>query len=129
MTDSPEMSEFSANQEKAILALLAVPSLEGAARVAGISSKTIRRYLDDDEFARRLKAERRVAFDVAAGSLQGLLSRAVGTLAAVIDDESVAPSVRVRAASAVLTHARAWYEIDEIEKRMDVIEVALEWDR
>jgi len=35
----------------------------------------------------------------------------------------------VSAPSAVLTHARAWYEIDEIEKRMDVIEVALEWDR
>jgi len=126
---SPTLSDFPLNKQKALLALLITPSIEGAAQTAELSSKTIRRYLRDQDFAARLKAERQTAFQVAAGALQGLLSQAVQTLADVIGDESAAPSVRVRAANSVLDHARAWYEIDEIERRVDEIEIVLEWDK
>ena len=110
-----------------MLALLLTPTIEEAARVSGVSSKTVRRYLNEEEFRRVLDDERRVAFRLAAGALQGLLARAVSVLGDVVADDAVAPSVRVRACNSVLSHARAWHEIDEIEGRLDQMEMALEW--
>jgi hypothetical protein len=91
-------------QEQALAALLECPSVEEAARTAGVGYSTLKRWLHDPDFAAAYRLARRELLDVSLGRIQAATGQAVDTLLAVAKD-SAKDSDRVRAAVALLNHA------------------------
>ena len=63
-------SKFSRKQEAAILALLTQRSVEEAARVAGIGTQTLYRWMKEPEFDAAYRRARRAAFGQSIARLQ-----------------------------------------------------------
>src|SRR5262245_17197290 len=87
--------------ERAIAALLAEPTIGQAAKAAGISDKTLRRWLKEPAFSAEYRAARRQAVDHALTILRQMAGEAVETLRRNLGP-SVPESVQVRAALAIL---------------------------
>lgn len=67
-------------QLAAIAALLTAPTIETAAREAGVSERTLRRWMKLPEFRDSLREAQRCAFDEAVGELHALAREAADTL-------------------------------------------------
>jgi hypothetical protein len=117
MSDSTALKP---KEEKAIAALLASPTHEEAAKAAGISSATLRRYLADPAFAREYRAARRWMVEVAVGRLQQAAVAAVGTLERNLTCGKAADEVR--AAVAILAHAYRGVELLDLDERLEQVE-------
>jgi hypothetical protein len=91
-------------EEQAVAALLECPSVEAAAKQAGVSYSTLKRWLHDPSFAAAYRCARRELLDVAVGRIQAATGTAVDALMAVARDEAK-DADRVRAAAALLEHA------------------------
>jgi hypothetical protein len=91
-------------QEQAIAALLECPTVEEAARKAGASYSTLKRWLNDPAFASAYRRTRRELLDMAVGRMQAATATAVDTLLTVAKSGG-RDGDRVRAAVALLEHA------------------------
>lgn len=113
-------------QQKALVALLTQPTKEKAATAAGITSKTLRSYLDDPEFL----AEYRKAFsdlvEDATRKVQQTLDPAVAVLREVMEDGSENGQVRVSAARSVLEYGLKMTEQTDILNRLQDLEAAMQ---
>jgi hypothetical protein len=118
--------KFGHKREDAIAALLSQRSVEDAARVAGISTKTMLRWLQLTEFQVAYRQARREAFGQATARLQQASGAAVSTLLKVMVDQSTPASTKVRAADCVLDRAGKAIEIEDIEARVAALELAAE---
>lgn len=112
-------------QQKALVALLTQPTKEKAA-ATGITSKTLRSYLDDPEFL----AEYRKAFsdlvEDATRKVQQTLDPAVAVLREVMEDGSENGQVRVSAARSVLEYGLKMTEQTDILNRLQDLEAAMQ---
>ena len=88
-------------REEAITALLAQPTIAEAARAVGLGEKTLRRWLQDPEFASAYRAARRQVTENALVALQRAAGKAVATLARNLSAPAPA-AVQVRAALGIL---------------------------
>lgn len=111
-------------QEKALSALLSHSSLKDAASVAGVSEKTLWRWMQLPHFAERLRAAQRAALDDAILELQAASIRAVRKLIANMDAENVFASNA--AALAVLSNSLKAREQGEIMSRIERLQTMLE---
>lgn len=113
-------------QQKALVALLTQPTKEKAATAAGITSKTLRSYMDDPEFL----AEYRKAFsdlvEDATRKVQQTLDPAVAVLREVMEDVSENGQVRVSAARSVLEYGLKMTEQTDILNRLQDLEAAMQ---
>src|ERR1044071_10441620 len=75
-----EPNALSAKQELALQAVISHPTLKEAALAAGIGETTLWRYMQDEEFSRRLREARREAVNHAVTRLQEASSEAVTVL-------------------------------------------------
>jgi hypothetical protein len=116
-----ETEEFTSEQDAALRALLANNTIEAAARQAGISSRTLRRYMQRPAFAEALRAARRETVRGISKRLQDAAVEAVDTLRAVMKDES-APGPRVTAARCILELSFKAAELEEVEQRIAALE-------
>lgn len=100
-----ENSVLSSNQRKAMAALLAVPTLEEAAKKCGLHRNTLARYLSIPMF--RLELSNREAEIIAAtqAAITGATGAAVKTLKALVENEGTSDAVKCRAAVALLDRA------------------------
>lgn len=116
-------------QQKALVALLTQPTKEKAATAAGITSKTLRSYLDDPEF----RAEYRKAFselvEDATRKVQQTLDPAVAVLREVMENDSENGQVRVSAARSVLEYGLKMTEHTDILNRLQELEAAMQEGR
>lgn len=116
-------------QQKALVALLTQPTKEKAATAAGITSKTLRSYLDNPEF----RAEYRKAFselvEDAARKVQQTLDPAVAVLREVMENDSENGQVRVSAARSVLEYGLKMTEQTDILNRLQELEAAMQEGR
>lgn len=116
-------------QQKALVALLTQPTKEKAATAAGITSKTLRSYLDDPEF----RAEYRKAFselvEDATRKVQKTLDPAVAVLREVMENDSENGQVRVSAARSVLEYGLKMTEQTDILNRLQELEAAMQEGR
>lgn len=110
---------------RAIEGLLTQPTLTKAARHAAVATKTLERWLHDDDFAAELRRARARLFNRIVTRLAQSALHAVRVLVSIMTDLDVPPGVRVRAATAVLAHALAAHEGD-ISERLIEIERTLE---
>ena len=120
---------LSANQHKALAALLTHTRIEDAARASGISARTIRRYLADRDFARAYREQQHILLSETTATLQR-----IATDAAVAISDSLAPDIedknlRLRAARTALEFLlraveteRRIIEQDELEERIEALE-------
>ncbi|CNE44958.1 Uncharacterised protein [Mycobacterium tuberculosis] len=109
--------------ESAVLLALAQGHSTDAAGAAGdVSGRTVRRWLEDDEFRNRVNALRREMLDRTVGQLADAATAAVGTLRTMLDADSEA--VRVRAARAILAAVITLRESVDLEERIAALEDA-----
>ena len=113
-------------KQKALIALLTQPTKEKAAAAAGITSKTLRGYLDDPEF----QAEYRKAFAElvrdATRKVQQALDPAIAVLREIMEDGGENGQVRVSAARSVLEYGLKMTEQTDILARLQELEAAME---
>jgi hypothetical protein len=113
-------------QEEAVAALLSQRNVENAARVAGIGTRTLLRWMKFPEFQAAYREARRAAFGQSIARLQQATGMAVSVLLKVMVDSVTPASVKVRAADSVLDHSAKAIEIEDIEVRLSELERAAE---
>src|SRR5215467_9802094 len=113
-------------QEQAIAALLTQRNIEEAAKAAGISVRTMMRWLNVQEFQGAYREARRKAYSQAVAKLQQGATAAATTLLKVMLDQNTPASVKVRAAECVMNHSSKAIEIEDVEARVRELEPAVE---
>ncbi len=111
-------------QERALHALLTEPTIEEAARAAGIGERTLYRWLNDPPFVAAYREARRQAVQRATGRLQQAANDAVTTLQNVMMDAEAPAPARVNAAKSVLDLAVKAVEIEDLTARIEALEHA-----
>jgi hypothetical protein len=112
---------LSAKQQKAVAALLGAPNVEAAAGIAGVTPRTIWRWLSDDPlFVEEYRKARQRAVDTAVASLQGCMAEAVQTLRNNLSSRS-AP-IQVRSAIALLELGLKAHEAFDLAGRIEELE-------
>jgi hypothetical protein len=122
---APKKGKISRNQEKAIAGLLLKPSIQQAAKYAGIGERTLLRWLKDDEFQKSYREARFHLVQQAITQIQETTGDAVKTLGEMLNNKKAPPAVRVRAASIIIDNAIKATEIDNLEARISEIEKTL----
>jgi DNA-binding MurR/RpiR family transcriptional regulator len=117
---------MTAKHEKLLAALLTSPTIQGAAKVAGISEATALRYLKEAEFAGAYREARREVVSHAVTQLQSACGEAVATLREVASDTEALASSRVSAAKAILETSLRAVEIDDLAARVEALESQME---
>ena len=116
------------NQTKALAALLTCKSRTDAARVCGLSTKTLQGYeklpefAEDPAFADALERGRREALADAAHRISAGYADTVDALQAIVRDDAAADPARVAAARALLDYGLKFAELTDINKRLDRLE-------
>ena len=116
---SPNNSNLSRNQRKALPILASSPSISEAARLSRVDRSTLYRWLEDEEFRTELAQLHQKAADVATAHLQGLTLQAVQALAELL--ESPAPNIRLRAVRTALSYAVKLREIQDLGNEVQVL--------
>jgi len=118
--DDVAEGDLTAVQEKAIAALLSAVTVEAAAKKAGVSDRTLHRWLRDPPFRQAYLAARRVVMEQAVGRLQRASLGAVDAL--VRNLKCGQPATEVRAAQVILESGMKGVEMLEFEERLATIE-------
>jgi uncharacterized protein YjgD (DUF1641 family) len=111
-------------QEQTIAALLTQRNLDEAAKAAGISMRTLMRWLKLPEFQAAYREARRTAYSQAVAKLLQGATAAATTLLKVMLDQTTPASVKVRAAECVMNHSSKAIEIEDVEFRVSELERA-----
>jgi hypothetical protein len=88
------------NKEKALTALLESASIIEAAETSGLSSRTLRRYLEDKEFSDKYDTAKRQVVESAVSALAASANEAVETLRRNLTCDN--PQAEIRAAQLIL---------------------------
>ena len=115
--------------EAAVAALLTQRNIEEAAKTAGVSPRTLRRWQQEPEFDAAYRKARRDAFGQSVARLQQVSGAAVTTLQRLIVDPSTPAAVKARAAYYILTLSTKAIEIEDIGARLTVLEEAVEQNK
>ncbi len=101
MSDEVRKSPMkTANKEKALTALLETATITDAAKKCGLSDKTLRRYLEDNDFSEEYQSARRQIVESAVSGLQQAANEAVETLRRNLTCDN--PQAEIRAAQLIL---------------------------
>ena len=114
--------KFGRKMEAAIAALLTQRNIDEAAKAAGISTRTLMRWLKIPEFQAAYREARRTAYSQAVAKLQQGATAAATTLLKVMVDQGTPASVKVRAAECVMNHSSKAIEIEDVEARVEELE-------
>jgi hypothetical protein len=128
---SGDISSLSANQQKALAALLTNTTIEAAADQCGLAARTIRSYLADENFSRVYREQRVLILQSVVAGLESLATQALETFKdAMTEDEDL--NLRLRAAARVVDMIFRGVELErriraeeELEQRISELEEAL----
>jgi hypothetical protein len=119
-------TKFGRKMEGAITALLTRPSIEDAARVAGLGEKTLRRWLREPQFNAQYLRARREGVSQAVARMQQATGAAGTVVLKLMTDPNVPATVKLRAAECVFDRAIKGVELEDIEARVAELERAAE---
>lgn len=111
-----------AKKEKVLAALLSYPTKELAAKAAGVSSKTINRYLRDAEFAAAYRRAASELVDNATKQLQKSMETAVLRLRKIAASNSELSSNQIAASRALLDYGLRFTEFNDVLKELEARE-------
>lgn len=113
------------NARAVAVAALAAGLPQGeVARRAGVSDRTLRRWLKQDAFRRQVEDARAGLISSTVGRLADATTDAVATLVALLGTGNP-PAARLGAARAILEMANRYRESEELEKRLAALEEAV----
>ena len=112
--------------EKLILALLEHGSHEKAAAALGWSASTVWRWLQKPEFKEQFRKARAEAYSRGMARLQNAVNPAASTILRIMLDPNASSSSRIRASVAVLTLATEAHVLDDVLRRLTVLEDSME---
>ena len=110
---------LNAKQTKALECLLLYPTMQDAAKAAGIDVKTLRRYLQTPEFQNAYKQATRDIISSAAREAQQAISPAIKTLRSILEDESSGAMPKISAARAIIDYGLRLTEIVDIISKIE----------
>jgi hypothetical protein len=119
-------AKFGRKMEQAIAALLTRPSIEDAARLAGVGEKTLRRWLREPQFEVRYLRARREVVSQTIARMQQATGAAGITILKLMTDPNVPAAVRLRAAECVFDLAVKGIELEDLERRLSELEKTVE---
>ena len=119
-------AKFGRKMEQAIAARLTRPSIEDAARLAGVGEKTLRRWLREPQFEVRYLRARREVVSQTIARLQQATGAAGVTILKLMTDPNVPAAVRLRAAECVFDLAVKGIELEDLERRLSELEKTVE---
>jgi hypothetical protein len=117
-------SKFGRKKEQALAALLSHRSVEESAKAAGISTATLKRWMQVPDLKASYLAARREAVLQANARIQQNSGTAVAVLLRIMADPGSPVSVRARAAQCILERAGKSLEQDDLEVRIARLETA-----
>ena len=109
-------------QEQAIAALLVEPTIQAAAKVAGVGDATLWRWMQTDDFQAAYRQAKQKVVGHAITQVQQAAGEAVETLRQVMSDPENPASSRVTAAKAVLETALKTVELEDLIARVEKLE-------
>ncbi len=109
-------------QHRAVVALLTEPTLQDAAKAAGVDRSTIYRWLQKPDFQAAYREARRQAVHRATARLQQLTGEAAEVLREVMNDKAQQGAARVGAARLVLDYAARLTEAEDLASRVEALE-------
>ena len=110
-------------QLRTLAALMTSATMLEAARVAGISDRTLRRWMQEDEFRQALQARQSEVLAHSTRRLAALTEQAVTTLADGM--ESTAAPENVNAANSVFKNLILMRDSTDFESRLNALEAKL----
>ena len=110
------------SRERAVTALIANPTIKGAAEECGISEKTLHAWLKEPDFASKVRAAQAEITRETMGRVLSTVGTAIDTLVEVMGHRGAGPGPRVTAAKALLEHSLKVYELEAIQQRLDSLE-------
>ncbi len=121
------MSDLTTKQAAAITALLEGNNQAGAATAAGVTKRTVQRWLSEPKFVAALRAGSDGAIRAASARLAALAEHAVNAIAATLSQPTTpGAGVRLRAAESLLSHALRIREHTDILERLAQLEKMLD---
>ena len=112
------------NKLRAIEALLACPTVAEAARMCGLTERTLHNYLSDKEFKAELSKHQGEVVRAGTAALVGLSSESNKVLLELLTDGTVPASVRARVALGIKQHIANALELQDIIERLEALEDA-----
>jgi hypothetical protein len=114
---------LNAKQSLVLDALMKMPSIEEAARIAKVGERTIYRWLSHDQAFKSAYLEaRREVMGVTIAKVQQSTGAAIETLKAVMADPDLPPNSRVAASKIILELAMKGLELEDLERRISALE-------
>ena len=95
------------------------PTKDAAAKKAGISTKTMTRYLQDDEFSAAYKKAAADVVDSATKQMQQSLASAVARLRIIVSSNQEATTNQIAAARTLLEYSLKFTEFNDILKILE----------
>ncbi len=95
------------------------------AKEAGISTRTLLRIRQTDEFQAVLKAHKKQSFESALGKASYLSNVAINELKNIITDKDSNAQSKIQACKVILELAKNNYETENIAQRIEQLEVQL----
>jgi hypothetical protein len=123
------LQNITPKQAKALAALLACGKIGDAAKRAGVTDRTITRWLGEPAFRAALLNAEGEAIDQATRQLLALQPAAIGEIESILQDSSNPAAVRLRAAQAVLDYLLKLRELRNVEERLAALEAAVNLKR
>lgn len=124
MTHNPTNSDKQKRSKEAAIPILAItPNYSEAAKLIGCSRDEIYEWLKDDSFRLELEMIRSKLVDDAISKMKTHTTKAVDTLAILMDDES--SQVRRAACNDILNHVGRFIELKDLENRLVILEKSL----
>jgi len=114
--------KYTRRHEAALVALLSEPTMDAAAKKAGVSISTLSRWMELAEFQEKYRQARRDSVTTATTALQRHAAGAVATLAEVMGDPTAPPAVRVSAARIILEMTYRAVETEDVLTRLAALE-------
>jgi len=131
--DDAELDEMFAGlthpQVHAVMALMSEASIDRAAARAGVTPRSIHRWLNKPKFQRAYRMARRQAFQQATALIVKYAPVAVSTLVRIVTDRSAPHHAQVTAAGLLLRFGRESIQLDDVMARVDALETALNSNR
>lgn len=121
------VSKLTRKQRQAIKALIEGKNYEETALVAGVTNRTLWTWRHDNEtFKAELARQSDNVLSDATTTMKANMHTAVNVISEVMCDREASPSVRVRAAQAMLETGLKLIDAAEILKRIAVLEQAVQ---
>lgn len=112
-------------QRQAIAALVGGADYNRAAAAAGVSPRTLKRWRADPRFNAELRQSDSDQLASTARILNAASYSAVVMLITVLNDPKASPGLRMRAASDILKHRAAFFELLTLENRVSALEAQM----